>query len=170
MISIYKYAAHSIDLEGSISLGKRQKSIEFSVCYHPTIAIDNLSKTLLDDFARIIGFGSVGKGRLLESNAQMYRWRMTIEEIREVLSLIEPELIVKRDQARLVLEACRILKTKAEFGKQFRHTKVGTLYTPEEFDRLESIHQQMALLNAKSSRKTAPMTDAEKLLREFRKR
>jgi len=170
MISEYEYLATCIDLEGHITLSGRQRKYSSSIHYTAVISIDNLSKPILEHIQQKIKFGHIIKGSRLDSGAQMWRWITSRIEIQQYLPLIEPFLIIKQKQAQLLIEACQILKSKQETGKMFKKKNAGEFYTIDEYNQLENIFQQMKYLNGKSTTKNDPLTDAEKLLRELRRR
>lgn len=168
MISIPEFMAFAIDFEGSITF---QRKIKDGIShYSPGVSITNTSRDLLIRFRSRTQLGTVSEGYGRADKSSIYWWTLRIRDIRKYLPLIEPFLVIKKEQATLVTEALQILKPSFMHGKGLRNLTKGTLYTEEEYNRFETIYHRIAYLNTRPSYKLESLTDAEKLLREFRKR
>lgn len=169
MLSIYEFVAYVIDFEGSIGLQRRCSSKNVP-SYSPVISVTNTSQELLKKFQYRVGFGKVNNGFDRNGKARIYWWVLHVDKIKVHLPLIEPHLCLKREQAQLVLRTFEIMKSLSEIKPLIRNLEPGTLYSKEEYAELDSIYERIRFLNLRPSWKQSPETEAEKLLREFRRR
>jgi hypothetical protein len=169
VISIYAYCALGIDFEGSIGFDRQVSKATGLWKFQPNVRVSNTSKELLFAFTDQVGFGKVSLERSKTDKATLYEWRMSIDEIREHLESISEHLILKYEQARLLMTGMRIQKPRSETSRLSTSDRVQA-YSVDEYTELVSIFHQIQKLNVKPVHRMTPLTDAEKLLREFRKR
>jgi hypothetical protein len=165
----YILAAFGIDFEGSIRF--QMKNVQRrTVSFHGRMSIGNTSKLLLEGFKEQVGFGQIRKGAEGTLIAEKtHQWELSVEHMRLHLPKIEPHLILKQEQARLLLRAYTILKTM-DYYVHLPVSSRGSMYTVEEFEELLYIHTRMRELNRKPLQRRPELTEAEKLLIQLRGR
>ena len=120
------YMAASIDCEGTISLTKGQKESYF--CIQPRVAIGNTCKALIDNYnIRLRGATNNYKGTKTNGKSNYKpKYTFAFQRVRDVLWLlqqIEPYLIVKRKQAKLVIEFCET-RLVSKYGRGLSNREV----------------------------------------------
>jgi hypothetical protein len=166
----YVLAAFGIDFEGSIQLNRRIKPKTHTIRYDSQITIEGTSRELLVAFKDAIGFGHFFPSRTnREEGAETQRWTMNVQEMREILPKIEPYLTAKQEQAHYLIRAHAILKTREQMDSLSHEDKQG-MYTLEETEELDFLHDRMRELNERPFKKMSPLTDTEKLLLIFRRK
>ena len=139
----YQYIAGFIDGEGHISLIRRIKKGRDEINYMPCFMVCNTHKEVLKMIREKIG------GRWVESiNISSYSGRDKLyriiiskaEALNEVLPKIIPYLIIKRENAELVL---RFIRSRLKARKRFKnHGKpIGT--SPPYSDREREIYLEI---------------------------
>ena len=133
-----KYLAASIDFEGHLYFGKnKDKKIKRGFSWKCYLTISNVNDEILYYLRNIVG-GSVTPIKPSKPTYRwQYRWIVSGDDLRELLSEVNIHLIVKRKQGRLVLEALGILQ------KHWQNSKSGW----NDDTRLEEIYQEMKHLN-----------------------
>lgn len=131
------YAAALVDGEGTIRV-TRQLSGQ-RARFYPDVTVYNSERSLL----LFLQGNYAGDIRETTSESRhkgkrVYEWRVRRAEAKEFLREIEPHLIAKREQARLVL-SCPL-------GKSGRDT------TPSEYQKMEDLHRKITILNRRGRR------------------
>lgn len=117
-LDIVIYTAGIFDGEGTISLGKQHKT-------NGIVLRASISSTDIDFLYRIRqdwgNLGSIYVRKAVRRPKQKIEgsWRMSSQQVRHFLALLEPYLRIKRDRARLVLD--------------IPERKKGHPYTEEDF-------------------------------------
>lgn len=117
----------------------------------PVISVYNTCLPLVERCAEVGGGGRVyAHTRPAHENHKRtsYSWRMTVEQMRELLPLMLPWLIAKRPQAELLIEA---LERKALLTPA-----AGVDWRPDDSDiqRITEIQAQISALNRKGRHMT----------------
>lgn len=132
------YAAAFIDGEGTIRLQKQRKYKRASFTYLPLAAAFNTVREPLELLKTHWG-GCIRTGSVATSSRrQGYTWEIKRDAAKEFLRQIEPFLLIKAEQARLVL-SCPLGKS-------------GHRLTPFQRYERERIHRQITILNRKGPR------------------
>lgn len=104
------YIAGMIDGEGCISVIPSGKTIA------QTIYVANTNIDLIFWLYETTGIGSIadcGRGRGYSDNWKpVYKWIMWADDIREFLPEILPYLVIKQEQAKLMLESLAIIGSR----------------------------------------------------------
>lgn len=98
------YMAAMIDGEGHIILVRRQVKTR-NYCYEPRVVVTNTSLILLSWIVKTTQLGTINpKGSAKGNEKDCYTWSISVDDQETFLTMIEPSLIVKAEQARLLLE------------------------------------------------------------------
>ena len=98
----YGYFAGSIDGEGCLTIGAGQK--ETCINYNAIMCVQNTSKTLIDWLQSKFGGQVYLSKKETEKTKAAWMWRVTKKKDIEILLLaILPYLVVKREQAKVLL-------------------------------------------------------------------
>lgn len=111
------YVAATIDCEGTISLGR---AVDRSGYLHHTcnVCVGNTNIHLLIYLREITGIGIISPPRKNGEKGKLSKdWRLRIDEIKEFLPIIESVLVLKREQARLMLEYMSTIKANSEYNQ-----------------------------------------------------
>lgn len=102
-----------IDGEGSIMLINRSRSRGQGFYWRPQVGIYNTDTRLMEALKDRVGTGSVyAHTRTPKENQKKtsYRWNLNATQIRALLPSVLPWLILKKEQAELLLEACSLIE------------------------------------------------------------
>jgi len=102
------YIAGIIDGEGNISLHMYDGKGRTTKVLRPRVGVTNTSLELLEWLRKVIGFGYIDRHK--ESSEHKDTWRYglySVNDIRRLLEDILPYLVVKREQAELLLTFCK---------------------------------------------------------------
>lgn len=103
----YMYLAGIIDGEGCITVGAGQR--ETCVNYNPILAVQNTSKALIDWLQSKFGGQVYLSKKQTKKNKPAWTWRFTKKkDIELILLAVLPYLIVKREQAKILLNFVRL--------------------------------------------------------------
>jgi len=105
------YIASFLDCEGSISVNKEKDSWHL----HPNVCSANKNKEALDFMVEKIGFGNVGGG------GHDGVFKLSFEAYNAIIVLLEtvlPLLIVKKNQAQLMITFCKSRLNRLREGKR----------------------------------------------------
>lgn len=149
---LYAWLAGLIDGEGSIMLVKRayakkQQSNKKHAHYRAIVSICNTNYKLFDALTSNTGICRIYEHRVngpadRPRARRMWTWRMVATDIRHWLPLIRPFLVLKGEQADLLLEATAIkLRVAPQAGvPNVRNDKI---------DRLDAIYAAIRKLNTR---------------------
>ena len=98
------YLAGIVDGEGTISLGRTLKRRDWG--YSMQVAVTNTNLKLLNWCKNITNIGTIDKAseRIGPKRKQVYSWRVAYKDIPLFLMTIKTHLIIKKEQAELMLE------------------------------------------------------------------
>lgn len=135
----YSYLAGILDGEGCITIGAGKK--ETCINYNAIILVQNTSKVLIDWLQSRFGGQVYLSKKLTEKTKAAWMWRITKKkEIELLLLAVLPYLIIKKEQAKVLLAFVRL----------------GSDAMPE----LRAIyHTQLRILNARGVSVTTNMQD-----------
>lgn len=148
------WLAALIDGEGSIMLNKRTYSVNARVhpkqpIYRPVVVIANTDYRLMEALMERTGINRVYEHKVSHTSKshnprkrRQWTWRMVVGDIRVVLPWVRPFLVLKGEQADLLLEACAI---KAE-----NTPRPG--WTPDDGQRrqrMDAIYAEIRALNTR---------------------
>ena len=139
----FQYIAGFIDGEGHISIVRRIKKGRNQIDYQPCVMVCNTDKNVLQLIKERIG------GRWVECiNISQYSGRPTLyriiinkaEALNEVLPKIIPHLIIKKDNAKLVLG---FIRSRLKARKSWRKTNNGVGSSPPYSKKENNIYSQI---------------------------
>lgn len=137
------YIAGLIDGEGTITVytrrGEGRKSHEMTV----KVTVANTRLEMLYWLIGTTGNGYISKASENGIHKTLYTWMLCPEQIRVLLPLILPYLVIKRRQAELVL---RILAIRSDFKAEHRYC-----YSDAEIEEIFAIHQEIRQLNQRGN-------------------
>ena len=133
-----------IEGEGTITLscGWHKGKNHISVTMHPVVNVNNTSKELIDKCNLILNGSMYASRKYSKKRKPYYRTEIhSIHKTKSFLELIIADLILKRRQAELVIEFCKIRLDKQEKGKNKIHgcAIYGEGYGEREFEILKEI-------------------------------
>lgn len=133
------YIAGFLDGDGTIIIGKRKCDwTSAGESYRPDVVFSNTCRDALVTISNMIGTGSVGEATVRGRNIkQLYRLRISSQQAKYLLQQIGEYLVIKKDQARLVLEHYDLLDEGKHCGN-FLHG-------------FRDIYYRMRVLNARYS-------------------
>jgi len=106
----YGYLAGILDGEGCITIGAGQK--ETCVNYNAIVVVQNTSKVLIDWMQQKFGGQTYLSKRETATTRTAYMWRITKKkDIENLLLAVLPYLIVKKEQAKILLNFVRLEPT-----------------------------------------------------------
>lgn len=105
----YAYLAGFVDADGSISIKTQSKARPF-VGY---ITVYNCNKMVIEMFFTEFGGGKsrykkTGRGRNEANWRPCWEWQLTAQKAAKAIQKIYPFLVIKKRQAELVLELCKL--------------------------------------------------------------
>lgn len=119
-----RYLAGLIDGEGCISVGKQTRKDMISPYYHLRISIEMTSKEVINKIYQHYG-GSLHKQKNRLNRKAVYTWSITGKYAYELLSLLIPYLIIKRQEAILGKEFFEEIKlSKGKWHKITREENI----------------------------------------------
>lgn len=122
----YGYLAGIIDGEGCIAIGAGQK--ETCINYNALVLVQNTSKVLIDWLQHNFGGQVYLSKKETERTKAAWMWRITKKKDIEILLLaVLPYLIVKREQAKILLNFVRLAPTTAPEVRRLAHGKLRAL-------------------------------------------
>lgn len=116
------YLAAFLDGEGGIQINRSKRSNRrYAIALHPVVYFTNSNREVIQTLKQWLHTGVVIVSRQREGCKTMYVLHVTgIRNILKLLSLLENHLIVKRNQARIMLQFCRSrLSPRGEEGRRF---------------------------------------------------
>lgn len=110
------YLAGIIDGEGTIKVKRALKS-----WYAPFVSVTNTDQTLMDYLQQLLGVKGYGhtyhEHRKIPNHKTKYVYNIaSVQGVKQILMQIIPLLIIKKKQAKLVLEFIAIKEEKADYG------------------------------------------------------
>lgn len=103
----FGYLAGILDGEGCLTVGAGQK--ETCINYNALVAVQNTSKSLIDWLQTKFGGGIYLSKKATEKTKAAWMWRITKKkEIETLLLAVLPYLVVKREQAKVLLDFVRL--------------------------------------------------------------
>lgn len=134
------YIAGFVDGEGCIGLWREKRlSNKCGFRFHPALEANNTNFEVLYRIREMMGNGRIVHIFNKQPNRKPgYKLQLFPNQIRHILPQIMPYLIIKREQARLVLE---YLKT----------VKDGQKHTFADFPKFEEIYEQCKVLNQRGT-------------------
>lgn len=97
------YLAGATDGEGSIGITKHKRIERLTPAYEPRLQVGNTSKEMLDLFVKTFGGKLTPEKRLTQGGKDFYIWSIYGVSMVKALEAMLPFLIVKREQAKLVI-------------------------------------------------------------------
>jgi len=133
------YLAGLIDGEGCISICRRKHKQKKSDnwYYEPQVIIANTDKRMVDFAIDLCGGWVAIPKKIKDHHKQQYHWKITGDDMRQLLSDVLPYLILKKKQAEIVLS----------FPNYQHERRNGR--TKEELDKQENLWREMKQLNCK---------------------
>lgn len=107
------YLCGILDGEGWFSIRRTKKNGELSASYMPSIGVANTDVRLMNWLKENFG-GTIAKVNNFSTSLgtrQRYEWRLRVAEARELLPKIIPKLLLKGEQAKLLLEISNLHST-----------------------------------------------------------
>lgn len=139
------YLAGVIDGEGCIAIRKSKRTGSCkSTRYAAAVTVGNTSRVLIEQLVGTFGVGCVTYRYPTKTKRACYLWSLSSRGARDVLRAVQPYLIVKREQAAVLLE---FIDNFDSFKGARPGKKGGQLVSPEELARREHLYQQIRTLN-----------------------
>jgi hypothetical protein len=137
-----QYLAGLIDGEGYVGIRrclKKEKGRKDQLEFKPTVVIANTNYNLMLMLKKTF-YGSICKKNLGLKILwkQSYSFEFNRTEIKEILPKLIPYLIIKKEQAILVMDLFKTYKN---------HYGVGHAYTKEQISKKEELHIKSLKLN-----------------------
>lgn len=99
------WAAGLIDGEGNIGLHKAYHKKMKNQLYAIELSVHMTSKVAVDRLFKMFGLGHINfESRLYTNHKDIYRWKCVSNQACRVIRQIYPYLVVKKEQAKYVLE------------------------------------------------------------------
>src|ERR1019366_2308022 len=103
----YSYLAGILDGEGCITIGAGQKAT--CINYNSIVVVQNTSRKLIDWLQKNFGGSVYLSKKATEKTKEAYMWRVLKKKDIEILLLATlPYLVVKREQAKILLNFVRL--------------------------------------------------------------
>lgn len=120
------YIAGIIDGEGCILVRQRKRPYGFT--YDPSLIITNTHLGLLEYLVNITNIGKIykqyySKAHQESNSKQGYRWEISSNNMRLLLPVVHPYLVVKQEQCTLVI---RLLQITHPYVKASFDTKMSS--------------------------------------------
>jgi len=97
------YLAGFVDGEGTIGVSKRKRIKWF--CYDPYLSIANSDLPVLEYINKTIGFGSIRRSKSIRFGRKpVYSYWTSNKNAKTIIKALYPYLIVKKEQAKLLLD------------------------------------------------------------------
>lgn len=137
----YQYIAGFFDGEGHVTIGKTQKNPKWQPTYYLTIGFTNTNTKILEEIRNFLGIGRIvlnSRGYKRDNPRTCYSLVASAIQAKEILTLIFPYLVVKKDRALLAIS----------FQERVKLNKFQKLSNDEVLVR-ESIRTKIMELNKK---------------------
>jgi hypothetical protein len=122
----YGYLAGIIDGEGCITIGAGKK--ETCTNYNALVLVQNTSKVLIDWLQSNFGGQIYLSKKATEKTKEAWMWRITKQKDIEIFLLsILPYLIIKREQAKVLLKFVRLERTAPVESRQKAYDEIRAL-------------------------------------------
>jgi hypothetical protein len=139
------YLAGVIDGEGCIGIRKTKRTGSCkSTRYAAAVTVGNTSRLLIEQLVGAFGVGCVTYRYPTKTRRACYLWSLSSRGARDVLRAVQPYLVVKSEQASVLLE---FIDNFDSFKGARPGKKGGQLVSPEELARRERLYQQLRALN-----------------------
>ncbi|MGH2451998.1 MAG: LAGLIDADG family homing endonuclease [Candidatus Limnocylindria bacterium] len=139
------YLAGVIDGEGCIAIRKTKRTGSMkSTRYAAVITVGNTSRLLIERLRTAFSAGCVTYRYPTKTKRGAYLWTVQSHVAREVLRCVSSYLIVKREQAAVLME---FVDEFDSFKGARPGKKGGQVVSPTELARRERLYQQMRTLN-----------------------
>lgn len=152
------YVAGAIDGEGTVGLYRQSSdAVRCGVRYNPSVGIYNTNTTMLEFCRNATGMGSiVVNNKKTPGHKQGFELHFKTSEIRKLLPSLIPYLVIKKQQAELVMEYFAIMDAKTQVSN-----------VPGVVSEYERIATALNNLNRKGD--DGPGVPREILVRQFAK-
>jgi hypothetical protein len=138
---LLSYLAGIVDGEGTIRINAQRlsKKPHWNIRYAPSISIGMTNKEIIELFVKV--FGSKLREECVPNRKKMFRWGTSgTIRVLNIVKKLYPYLIVKKEQARLLIEFCENKQTNG-----FRRNE----YLPDsELQRRKELYEKVKKLNA----------------------
>lgn len=122
----YGYLAGIIDGEGCITIGAGKK--ETCINYNALVLVQNTSKKLIDWLQVNFGGQVYLSKKETDKTKEAWMWRITKQKDIELLLLsVLPYLIIKREQAKVLLNFVRLERTAPVESRQKAYEQIRAL-------------------------------------------
>ena len=150
METLNAYFAGAIDADGCISIYRKQhrRKVDgvFTIYYDARVSLGEVRPEIPDLFMKTFGgcrSTSIPKSR--PKSRPYHQWCASNQVVRTVLLAIRPYLILKAEQADVVIRFCTLLA-------DYRKTGIATVTTEQEAARRE-LYEQIKQLNGSCRRR-----------------
>lgn len=147
--AIHAYAAGIVDGEGTIGIWKEARSKNSSgYRYRVALEVSNTKEQLIDWLAAQFGGFKAKVANETDNHKPLWKWRCTTSEVPRVLSLIEPYLVIKKEQAGLVKQ---FVELQVKFDQ-----RPGRRQSGEVLEHYEALWQASKALNHRGHSQEPP--------------
>ncbi|RLB77416.1 MAG: hypothetical protein DRH24_16260 [Deltaproteobacteria bacterium] len=138
------WLAGIIDCEGGLWIEKFKVPWRRGIAYKPLLSISNTNRQFLQTIKRVIGHGYIRELPHRNDNwKEQYELCVTANGIRNIVPNILPFLVIKRQQALLIIEAVELT---GKIGKTPPHLRTVERLQPY-YNKLEEIYLKIKELN-----------------------
>jgi len=146
---IWAWLAGIIDCDGGFYIERSKAPWKRGKTYRPILQIANTNKAFLEKIKEILGFGMIRELKNAKSRnnkwKKEYELRIFANGIRRIVPNILPFLLIKREQALLIVEAVKI----TEIIRRTPPSKRDIQELEPYYERLEQLYVKMRELNKK---------------------
>jgi len=140
----WTWLAGIVDCEGGLWIEKSKVPWKRGIAYKPLLFVSNTNKQFLQTIKRVIDHGYIRKLPHRNDNwKEQYGLCVTANGIRNITPNILPFLVVKRQQALLIIEGVKLTE---KIRKTPPHLRTIERLQPY-YDKLEEIYLKMRKLN-----------------------
>jgi len=134
------YIAAVLDAEGTLSIGCKHGGSS----YRPVVGVSQSNYGWLEGMQKLWGGEVYPNHDKRPRNALMWRWYITGDDMVNLLSVVKPYLRLKNEQAELLLELERRIRSFQRLS--------GAPIPKEELSRRRELYRRCHLLNQKGPR------------------
>ena len=145
------YLAGVTDSEGNIGIVRHKRKERLTPAYEPRLQVGNTSKELLDLFVATFKGKLTLEKRLTQGGKEFYHWSIYGVPMVKALEAMLPYLIIKREQAKLVIELQKRIWRRSEREGDSKGVN------QDELKARERLYQQIRRLTGRTRQLPLPI-------------
>jgi hypothetical protein len=138
------YLAGVTDSEGNIGIVKHKRRERLTPAYEPRLQVGNTSNQMLDLFIKTFGGKVTPEKRLTQGGKNFYHWTVYGVPMIKALEAMLPFLIVKREEAKLVIALQQRIWKRSERVGDSKGVSLS------ELESREKLYEQIQKLTGKT--------------------